>query len=113
MDEPHFKTLLELARDGKLSQRDLAKKVGLSLGRINFIVNSLIKKGYLKAQRFKNSRKKLAYMYVLTPSGLKKKVDITKRFVVEKTKEYERLKFEISELKREMELSVEFADRKD
>jgi EPS-associated MarR family transcriptional regulator len=102
MDESHFKALMELARNGQISQRELAARVGLSLGRINFIVNSLIEKGYVKTQRFRNSDNKLAYIYALTPSGMKRKISVTKLFISEKTREYERLLREINELREDV-----------
>ena len=101
LDGPHLHALRELSRDDTLSQRDLAGRLGLSLGRVNFVVNSLIDKGLLKARRFKNSRHKLAYRYVLTPDGLREKVRITRRFLDAKVEEYERLQREIEELRRE------------
>lgn len=102
MDESHFKTLKELSQNGKLSQRDLSEKIGLSLGRINFIVKSLVQKGYIKALRFKNSRNKWGYRYVLTPRGLEKRVQLTKAFLERKKEEYEMLVREISELEEEV-----------
>ncbi len=102
MDESHFKALREIAREGTLSQRDLAGRIGLSLGRVNFIVHSLIEAGYIKARRFKNARNKLAYMYVLTPSGISAKLRVTGRFLEQKSIEYQRLRDEIEELEREV-----------
>jgi EPS-associated MarR family transcriptional regulator len=101
LDGPHFHTLRELSRDATLSQRDLAGRLGLSLGRVNYIVNSLIDRGLVKARRFKNSRNKLAYRYVLTPDGLREKVVQTQRFLQVKTLEFERLQSEIEDLRRE------------
>ena len=91
--------LRELARDDTLSQRDLAGRLGLSLGRVNYVVNSLIRKGLVKARRFKNSRNKLAYRYVLTPEGVREKVVVTRRFLEAKLREYERLHEEIEALR--------------
>lgn len=101
LNDSHLNALRELARDETLSQRDLAGRMGVSLGRVNFIVNSLIRSGLIKARRFKNSRNKLAYRYVLTPDGLSEKVRITRRFLEAKVLEYERLRGEIEELRRE------------
>ncbi len=103
MDETHFKTLRELAKDGTLSQRELSKKMGLSLGRANFVVNALLSKGYIKAQRFKNSKNKIAYRYILTPKGISTKIAQTYDFLQRKTDEYDRLKEEIEALKKETE----------
>ncbi len=98
IDEHQFRALWELSKDGTLSQRDLAARIGLSLGRINYVVRALIERGYVKAKRFKNSRNKIGYMYILTPHGIRSKLEITGRFLAKKTKEYERLRQEIEEL---------------
>jgi EPS-associated MarR family transcriptional regulator len=101
MDESHFKTLRELSRDRTLSQRDLSRKMGLSLGRVNYIVNALLKKGYIKAERFKNSKNKIGYMYIITPKGIRTKLLQTYDFLQRKTDEFERLRSEIAELRQE------------
>lgn len=101
MDEFQFKTLRELAKDGTLSQRDLSKKMGLSLGRVNYLVNELLDAGYIKASRFKNSKNKIAYAYVLTPRGIKAKLAQTYRFLQRKLDEYHQLKEEIETLRKE------------
>ena len=101
MDESQFKTLRELAKDGTLSQRDLSRKMGLSLGRVNYLVNALLKKGYIKANRFKNSRNKMAYMYVVTPKGISVRLTQTYTFLQRKLDEYDSLKMEIEILRQE------------
>jgi EPS-associated MarR family transcriptional regulator len=101
MDESQFKTLRELSKDGNLSQRDLSKKMGLSLGKVNYIVNALLEKGYIKAKRFKNSRNKIGYMYIITPKGISTKLSQTYDFLQRKTDEFERLRAEIEELRQE------------
>ncbi len=101
MDESQFQTLRELAKDGTLSQRDLSKRMGLSLGRVNYLVNELLRAGYIKASRFKNSRNKIAYMYVLTPKGMRAKLTQTYHFLHRKLDEYSRLRDEIETLRRE------------
>lgn len=101
MDESQFKTLKELAKDGTLSQRDLSRKMGLSLGRVNYLVNALIGKGYIRAQRFKNSRNKIGYMYNMTPKGVSEKVTQTYNFLQRKLAEFDRLKKEIEALRQE------------
>ena len=101
MDESQFKTLRELAKDGTLSQRDLSKRMGLSLGRVNYLVNALVRKGYIKATRFKNSKNKMAYTYVLTPKGISVRLTQTYNFLQRKLDEFEMLKQEIETLRRE------------
>ena len=73
MDEYHLKLLKELSKDSTLSQRDLSNKLGLSLGKVNYVLNALLDKGLLKTKRFKNSRNKRAYMYILTAEGIDRK----------------------------------------
>jgi len=101
MDESQFKALRELEKDSTLSQRDLSKKVGLSVGRVNYIINALLKKGYIKAQRFKNSKNKIGYMYILTPKGISERIAQTQTFLQKKNEEYIRLKQEIETLREE------------
>ena len=101
MDESQFKALRELEKDSTLSQRDLSKKVGLSVGRVNYIINALLKKGYIKAQRFKNSKNKIGYMYIITPKGISERIAQTQAFLQRKTMEYEQLKAEIEKLREE------------
>lgn len=103
MDESQFRTLRELAKNGTLSQRDLSKKMGLSLGRVNYLVKALHEKGYIKAKRFKNSKNKMAYMYILTPKGINTKMAQTYNFLQRKLDEYARLKLEIEVLRNENE----------
>lgn len=101
MNEPQFNTLRELAKDSTLSQRDLSQKMGLSLGRVNYIVNALLEKGYIKVERFKNSKNKMGYMYILTPKGVSEKIRQTQAFLARKSVEFEQLKQEIDLLRTE------------
>lgn len=75
--------------------------MGLSLGRTNYLVNELLKAGYIKAKRFKNSKNKMAYSYVLTPHGISAKVTQTHNFLQRKISEYDMLKAEIEALRLE------------
>jgi EPS-associated MarR family transcriptional regulator len=104
MDGHKLKILQELAKDNTLSQRDLSRKLGLSLGKVNYVLNALIDKGHVKAESFKNSKRKLAYMYILTPAGIKAKVELSYRFLKRKIDEYNTLKIEIEELRKETKL---------
>ena len=104
MNEHHLKLLKELSLDNTLSQRDLSRKLDLSLGKINYVLNALLDKGLIKAEKFKNSKNKLAYMYILTPEGIKNKMDLTYHFLQRKMGEYETLKIEIEVLKSELEI---------
>ena len=93
--------LQEIEHNPKVTQRGLAQKLEISLGKINFLINALIDKGVIEIKNFKNSRNKLAYMYLLTPQGIKIKIQLTRKFFLWKTQEYEKLKEEIEHLKSE------------
>jgi EPS-associated MarR family transcriptional regulator len=101
MNESHFNALRELAKDGMLSQRELSKKIGLSLGMVNSVVNDLKKERYIKTERFKNAKNKIAHRYVMTPKGIRNQVIQTFGFLQKKQDEFERLKHEIAVLRRE------------
>jgi EPS-associated MarR family transcriptional regulator len=97
----HYSLLKTLEENPGLSQRDLAKKLGISLGKVNFCLNALVEKGSLKINNFRKSDNKLAYAYLLTPRGVEEKARITVQFLKYRVQEYERLRAEIEELQRE------------
>jgi EPS-associated MarR family transcriptional regulator len=101
-DEYRAKILKKLEDDPQISQRDLAHELGISLGRTNYCLQALIEKGLIKANNFKNSRNKKAYMYLLTRRGMAEKARATARFLDRKVAEYEALRREIELLKQEM-----------
>lgn len=103
--EMRFKLLRALEANSDASQRDLARELGVSLGKVNFCLRALIRKGVIKARNFKNSRHKLAYMYRLTPSGVEEKSRLTVQFLRSKIAEVEKLEGEIEELRREVRRS--------
>jgi EPS-associated MarR family transcriptional regulator len=100
-NEMDYKLMRLLDAKPQVSQRDAARELGVSLGKINYCVQALIRKGWLKAARFKSSRNKAAYMYLLTPSGLEEKAALTLEFLRIKTREYEMLRAEIAQIRRE------------
>lgn len=100
-DESRYRILRLIEHNPAISQRELARELGTSLGKVNFCVNALIDKGVLKADSFLNSRNKRAYAYVLTPRGIKEKARVTLRFLKRKVSEYEALQNEIAELTEE------------
>lgn len=100
-DEYRYKILKLVQAKPEISQRELAKELGISLGKANFCLKALIQKGLLKATNFRNSQNKLAYMYLLTPTGIEEKASITLRFLKSKMRDYELLKVEISQLMQE------------
>jgi EPS-associated MarR family transcriptional regulator len=103
-DEYRYKILKILETHPEISQRDLARALDISLGRVNFCLKALIEKGLLKATNFRNSQNKLAYMYLLTPSGIEEKSKITAEFLKIKLQEYANLEAEILELRSEANL---------
>ncbi len=86
-----------------ISQRDLAARLGVSLGKANYCLRALIQKGWIKARNFKNSKNKLAYAYYLTSAGIEEKARLTFRFLKRKVREYEDLVEVIEDLKKEAE----------
>ena len=92
-----------LQENPDLTQRELAEKLGISVGGLNYCLNALIDKGLVKMQNFSNSKNKFKYVYLLTPMGIAKKVSMTTRFLSRKMEEYEALKLEIEALKSEVD----------
>ena len=89
----------ELEQNPAITQRDLALKLKISLGKINYFINALIDKGIIEAKNFKNAKNKLGYMYLLTPEGIRIKFQLIQQFLDWKTREYERLKVELETYK--------------
>ena len=75
----------------EISQRLMASKVGISLGKVNYCLNSLVKIGFVKIENFKRAKNKSRYIYKITPKGLSQKIEITKQFLAKKQAEYEKL----------------------
>lgn len=100
-DEYRYKILKELEANPEISQRELAKGLGISLGKTNFCIQALIEKGLIKARNFKNSQNKKAYIYYLTPKGIEDKASVTLQFLKRKMDEYQALETEIARLQQE------------
>jgi EPS-associated MarR family transcriptional regulator len=100
-EELRYRLLNVLGPNPKMSQRELARQLGMSLGKVNYCLRALTDKGWVKAANFKNSRNKVAYMYLLTPRGLEEKAQLTSRFLQIKIREYEALKAEIEQIRTE------------
>jgi len=111
--EEVLKLLREIKKSPTLTQRELSSKLGISLGKVNFLLNALISKGLVKAQNFKNSHNKKAYLYFLTPHGIEQKAKVTYRFLKRKMQEYERLESEIKQLEQEVKDLSGAPDAKD
>ena len=102
-EDIHFRVLKVIETNPKITQRALADELGISLGKANYCIKSLAQKGWIKASNFKNSNNKLAYAYLLTPHGIEEKALMTVRFLRRKMDEYEALKEEIDQLKRDID----------
>ena len=101
--EIFYRLLKILSRDSNLTQREMAKKMGISLGRVNYCISELVKKGLIKINRFKHSKNKIQYIYILTPQGLEEKAALTISFLKRKVMEYEEIKSQIKEVAQEIE----------
>ena len=90
-----YQLLKRLEQDSNLTQRQLSKELGVSLGKVNYCLQSLIQIGFIKVNNFKNSNHKTQYSYLLTPKGVAEKTKLTLMFLKVKTEEYEELKKEV------------------
>jgi EPS-associated MarR family transcriptional regulator len=95
----HFRVLHLLEEEPELTQRELAQKLGISLGGVNYCLKSLIDIGHIKAGNFKKNPDKSAYLYFLTPKGVVEKAKLTAGFLKRKMEEYYALKKEIDSIK--------------
>ena len=96
----HLMRLLEEHPD--CSQRELSRRMGVSLGKTHYLLRALLEKGWVKAQNFGRSDRKLRYAYVLTPNGVRERLKLTRSFLVRKEREYVELKTQISMLRDEL-----------
>jgi EPS-associated MarR family transcriptional regulator len=102
-DEVRYKLLRLLKANPKLSQREVARELGISLGKVNYCLKALVDKGLVKAINFKNNERKSVYMYLLTPRGIEEKTRVTVRFLQRKVAEYEELRTQIEQIRVEAE----------
>ena len=100
--QTHLKVLRIIEETPEITQRELAQKLGVSLGKVNYCLKALIQRGWVKVNNFRNSRNKVAYSYLLTRKGIDRKAKITARYLRSKIEEYESLKKEIEVLRREI-----------
>jgi EPS-associated MarR family transcriptional regulator len=94
-NQDHFNTLRKIQKKPNSTQRELARDLGFSLGKINYIPNALKNKGLVKIKNFRKNPNKLNYFYVLTPKGISLKTSLTLNFMKRKMHEYDELKKEI------------------
>lgn len=100
-EDTYFRVMRILQENPDLTQRELAERLGISVGGLNYCLKALMEKGLVKMKNFANSKNKFGYVYVLTPSGIAEKAAITHRFLQRKIEEYEVLSAEIEALKNE------------
>ena len=101
-EDIQFQVLRRLSEAPDLSQRTLAKELGISLGSINFCFQALMEKGWVKVHNFSQSKHKMGYVYLLTPAGIAQKSRLTARFLRRKLQEYDGLTREIESLRSEL-----------
>ena len=103
LPEHHQLSVLKVLDDGpNVTQRELADKAGLSLGRTNYVLKALVEKGCVKLENFTRSDNKLGYLYLLTPKGVEEKVSLTRSFLAKKYAEFDALQAEIKALEAEL-----------
>ena len=96
-NQDHFEVLRKIQNRPNSTQRELASELGFSLGKLNYCLKALQKKGLVKIENFKKNPNKINYFYVLTPAGLAEKTKLTINFMKRKMKEYDELKKELQE----------------
>ena len=101
-EEIRYRLLKYLAEHPEATQRELARELGMSLGKINYCLKAVMRKGWVKARNFRNSKKKAAYLYILTPKVIEEKVNVTTDFLRRKVLEYDVLSKEIERLTAEV-----------
>jgi EPS-associated MarR family transcriptional regulator len=100
-EDTYFRVMRILQEKPDLTQRELAEKLGVSVGGLNYCLKALMDKGWVKMQNFQNSKNKFKYVYLLTPQGIAERVALTSRFLDRKMQEYEALKGEINAIQKE------------
>lgn len=101
-DEYRYKIMKQIEANPSISQRELARELGISLGKVNFCLKALIDVGQVKARNFKNNPNKSGYLYLLTPVGIEEKTKVTARFLKRKIEEYDALRAEIESLQEDL-----------
>jgi EPS-associated MarR family transcriptional regulator len=99
-EDTQFRVLRLLQENPEMSQREVADRVGISVGGTHYVLSALIEKGLVKLGNFTAAQDKRRYAYILTPRGITQKAAMTKRFLIRKMNEYEALRCEIEELRR-------------
>lgn len=111
-EDTYFRVLRILKENPDLTQRELAEKLGVSVGSLNYCLKALIEKGWIKMQNFSQSKNKFGYVYILTPKGISEKAALTSNFLKRKLSEHEALKLEIESLNLELHPTRQHKDAK-
>jgi EPS-associated MarR family transcriptional regulator len=101
IDEIHYKVMRLVEANPHMSQRQLAGELGVSVGKANYCLRALVRAGLIKVRNFRNSSNKAAYMYLVTPRGIREKARLAVRFLGIKVREYEQLRAEIEQIRQE------------
>ena len=99
--QDYLNVMRKITNKPEASQRELAEELGFSLGKLNYCLKELKKKGFLKIDNFKKSKNKINYIYVLTPEGIEEKTQLTINFMKRKIREYDELQKELKQTKKE------------
>ncbi|HET7569611.1 MAG TPA: MarR family EPS-associated transcriptional regulator [Gammaproteobacteria bacterium] len=110
-DDTRYRILKRLEDNPEVNQRELARELGISLGKVNYCLKALIERGFVKVSRFRNSVNKKAYLYHLTPQGMQDRTRMAIRFLQHKRAEYEALERELQVLEQEVRQRAEEANR--
>lgn len=108
-DEVRYRLLKLLEANPKLTQRQVARELGVSLGKVNYCVKALVERGLVKASNFRNHQNKVMYAYLLTPRGMEEKARVTLRFLQRKMREYEALRTEIEQIRNDVDAKADDA----
>ena len=100
--EIRYRLLKFVEEHPEATQRELARELGISVGKANYCLRALIEKGWVKARNFRNSKKKSAYAYILTPRGIEEKINVTHAFLNRMVAEYDLMRQEIDRLVAEL-----------
>jgi EPS-associated MarR family transcriptional regulator len=109
-EDIYFRVLRILKENPDLTQRELAEKLSVSVGTLNYCLKALIQKGWIKMQNFSQSKNKFGYVYILTPKGISEKAALISNFLKRKLSEHESLKLEIESLNLELQSTKEHQD---
>lgn len=101
-NEAHYRVLRLLQENPDISQRELADALGVSVGKAHYLLRGLIEKGFVKVGNFQRSSNKLGYLYKLTPSGIRERFEVARRYLAQREAEYEAIRAEIASLREEL-----------